>query len=85
MVWFLRVHIALQMMLLTESSVKFKSCIMPITTLTLNYFLSPQSPIQNVVDPRTINSQSLTALVNTRDINDLLTRYVADLLSQILV
>ncbi|KAK7604254.1 hypothetical protein V9T40_004527 [Parthenolecanium corni] len=73
-IWFLRVHIALQLMLLTESSVKFKSCIMPLTTLTLNYFLSQHSPIQKVVDPRTINSQSLTAPVNTRDINDLLTR-----------
>lgn len=50
---------------------------MPLTTLTLNYFLSQHSPIQKVVDPRTINSQSLTAPVNTRDINDLLTRYVA--------
>lgn len=53
---------------------------MPLTTLTLKYFLSQHSPIQNVVDPRMINSQALTAPVNTRDINDLLTRYVATFL-----
>lgn len=72
--WLLRVHITLQLMLLTESTAKCKSCIIPLISSTLDHYLGPQSSIKDVVNPRTITSQSYTTSVNTSDISDLLSR-----------
>lgn len=72
--WLIRIHVSLQLMLFTESLVKLKGCVISLTSLTLKYYLSPQSPIETVVDPRSITSQSFTTSVNTVDISDLLNR-----------
>lgn len=61
-------------MLLTESTVKCKSCIIPLTTSALAYYLNPESPIQELLNPRTITLQTFTTSLNTTDISDLLNR-----------
>lgn len=74
--WLTRVHIVLQLMLITESIMKSKVCIIPLTTLTLEHYLGRESPIDELKDPREIVSQTFTTAVNTKDVLDLLNRYI---------
>lgn len=74
--WFMRVHTVLQLILVSENIIKSKMCIISLTSLTLEHYLGAKSPIQELMDPKTINVQSFTTPINTKDVLDLLNKYV---------